>query len=55
MVVTAGNSVESSGFIKEVNWATGYTNVLPGDLDSSAALLADGWMRGFKTVDEYAM
>lgn len=56
MEVTAGNSVEVSGFRRGVNCATGYTNVWLLDEDEgSAGFFAGGCIRGFKTVEEYEM
>jgi hypothetical protein len=49
--LTAGNSVELSGFKRGVNWATGYTKVWL-EVDGRTGLLSYACMSGFKTVDE---
>jgi hypothetical protein len=54
MLVTAGNSVEVSGFRRGVNWATGYTKVWLEDEEEKAGLLSDAWMRGLSTFEAYA-
>lgn len=41
MLVTAGNSVEVSGFRSGVNWATGYTKVWLEEEEERAGLLSD--------------
>lgn len=41
MLVTAGNSVDVSGFRREVNWATGYTKVWLEDDEGNAGLLSE--------------
>jgi hypothetical protein len=41
MLVTAGNSVEVSGFRRGVNWATGYTKVWLEEEEERAGLLSD--------------
>lgn len=53
MAVTAGNSVEVSGFRRGVNCATGYTNVLLfKDVEGRVGCFAGGCMRGFKAAEE---
>lgn len=56
MAVTAGYSVDVSGFNSGVNCATGYTYVwLEAEgAEERAGFFSDGCMRGFKTVDAYA-
>lgn len=55
MLVTAGNSVDVSGFNRGVNWATGYTKVWLVDEGDRAGLLSDAWMSGLSTFEAYAM
>lgn len=56
MAVTAGYSVDASGFNKGVNCATGYTYVWLEDseVDGSAGFCL-GCIRGLKTVDAYSV
>lgn len=51
MLVTAGNSVDVSGFRRGVNWATGYTKVWLEDDERNAGLLSEAWIRGLSTLE----